>query len=154
MAQLEQAVPAAAHIIDRGDPHGHRAQGGHPSHWDVDAPLARLEVDGLAHGVAPALDPYPVGNEKEAVHEDGGEGEVARDGVVKHRTLKGHPDGRPYLAVARDRNEDDCEVRGTHESHVDCDLPQPDRLTAPISKRHDHAGCVRPPPGGGKRAGG
>ena len=123
VAQLEQAVPAAAYVVDRGDPHGQCAQGGHPPHRDVDASVARLHVDRLPHGVAPPVDPDPVDYEKEAVDEHRGESEVARDGVVEHGALEGHPDGGPYLAVAGDRDENDGEVGGAHESHVDGDRP-------------------------------
>ena len=60
VAQLEQAVPAAAHVVGRGDPHRERTQGGHPAHRCVHAPVGvQVDVDGLVHGVAPSVEPDP-----------------------------------------------------------------------------------------------
>lgn len=80
-------------------------------------------MGGLAHGVAPALFPDPVDDNKGAVDEHRGEGEVARDGMVELGLLEGHPDGRPYLAVPGDRDKDDGELGAAHDSHVDGDRP-------------------------------
>ena len=123
VAHLEQAVPAAAHVVGGGDPHRHRAQAGHPPHRNIDAPVTRLHVDGLPHGMPPSLRPNTVSNEQKCVNEYGSEGEVARDGVVEYGSLEGHSDGGPNLAVSGDRYKDDGKVGGAHESHVEGDRP-------------------------------
>ena len=130
VAQLEQAVPAAAHVVDRGDPHRNGTQQGHPAHRRVHAPVGvRVYVDGLVHGEAPPVEPDPVHHEEEGVHGQGGEGQVPRDGVVEDGALEGHPEGGPDLAVSRDRDEDDAEVGGGHEPHEDGDHLQPVKET-------------------------
>ena len=94
MAQLEEAVPAAAHIVGRGDPHRQRAKGGHPSHRRVHAPVGvRVDVDGLVYGKTPTVEPDPVDDEQEGVHEQGGEGKVAGDGMVEDGSLERHSEG-------------------------------------------------------------
>ena len=126
VAQLEQAVPAAAHVVGRGDPHRQRAQTGHPAHRRVDAPVGlEVDVDGFVPSEAPSVEPDPVHDEEEGVHEQGGKGQVPRDGVVEDGALERHSKGGPDLAVASDRDEDDCEVGGAHEPHEDGDHLQP-----------------------------
>lgn len=84
-----------------------------------------VEVDGLVDGVAPALVLDPVRRQEEGVEEEGGEREVAGDGVVEHGSLERHSEGRPDLAVAGYRNQDDREVGGAHQPHEDTNHSQP-----------------------------
>ena len=95
----------------------------------------RVYVDGLVHGVAPPVDPDPVHHEEKGVHEQGGESQVPRDGMVEDGSLKGHPESGPYLAVSSDRDEDDGEVGGAHEPHDDrSDLQPVHRITRNINE--------------------
>lgn len=52
-----------------------------------------VEVDGLVDGMAPALVLDPVRRQEEGVEEEGGEGEVAGDGMVEHGPLERYPEG-------------------------------------------------------------
>lgn len=125
--QLEQAVVLPPHEVERGYPHRHRAQSGHPPHGDIEAVvvLLRGSVDRLPHRVRPPFHPQPVRHEEEAVEEERREGQVAGEGVVQDGTLVGDAQRGPYLAVAGDGHEDDGEVRGGREAEVDRDSFKP-----------------------------
>lgn len=84
-----------------------------------------VDVNGLLDGVLPPAVLHPVHDEQEGVEEEGGESQVAGDRVVEHGPLEGHAEGRPDLGVARDRHEDDGEVRRAHEAHEEGDHPEP-----------------------------
>lgn len=85
----------------------------------------KVDVDGHVNGVSPALVVDPVGKHDEGVHEEGGEREVPRDGVVKHGPLEGDADSGPDLAVPGDGDENDGEVGGADDAHEDPYHPKP-----------------------------
>lgn len=50
---------------------------------------------------------------------------MSGDDVVEDSALVGDADDRPELAITGDRDEDNREVAGGHESEVHCNLREP-----------------------------